>query len=32
VGRELRFRISEVEAWLERMEEDDERRHDPGRL
>jgi len=25
VGRELRFRISEVEAWLERMEEDDDR-------
>jgi excisionase family DNA binding protein len=32
VGRELRFRISEVEAWLERMEQDDERRHDPGGL
>jgi excisionase family DNA binding protein len=32
VGRELRFRISEVEAWLERMEQDDERRHDRGRL
>jgi excisionase family DNA binding protein len=32
VGRELRFRISEVEAWLERMEQDDERRHEPGRL
>jgi excisionase family DNA binding protein len=31
VGRELRFRISEVEAWLERMEQDDERRHDWGR-
>jgi excisionase family DNA binding protein len=32
VGRELRFRVSEVEAWLERMEEDHERRRDPGRL
>jgi predicted DNA-binding transcriptional regulator AlpA len=32
VGRELRFRISEVEAWLARMEEDNKRRHDPGRL
>jgi excisionase family DNA binding protein len=27
VGREIRFRISEVEAWLARMEDDDERRH-----
>ncbi len=27
VGRELRFRISEVEAWLARMESDDEQRH-----
>jgi len=27
VGRELRFRISEVEAWLARMEQDDEQRH-----
>ena len=32
VGRELRFRISEVEAWLERMEQDDDRRHVSGRL
>jgi excisionase family DNA binding protein len=32
VGRELRFRISEVDAWLERMERDDERRHGPRRL
>ena len=32
VGRELRFRISEVETWLARMERDDERRHEPGRL
>jgi len=31
VGRELRFRISEVEAWLERMEQDDEHRHSAGR-
>ena len=27
VGRELRFRISEVEAWLVRMEQDDGQRH-----
>jgi excisionase family DNA binding protein len=32
VGRELRFRISEVEAWLERMEQDDARRHASGGL
>ncbi len=32
VGRELRFRISEVEAWLDRMEQDDVRRHAAGRL
>jgi excisionase family DNA binding protein len=32
VGRELRFRISEVEAWLERMEHDDDRRHVAGKL
>jgi len=31
VGRQLRFRVSEVEAWLERMEQADERRHDSGR-
>jgi excisionase family DNA binding protein len=27
VGRELRFRVSEVEAWLQRMENDDDRHH-----
>jgi excisionase family DNA binding protein len=27
VGWELRFRISEVEAWLTRLESEDERRH-----
>lgn len=32
VGRELRFRVSEVEAWLQRMEVDDERRHESGRF
>jgi predicted DNA-binding transcriptional regulator AlpA len=32
VGRELRFRISEVEAWLARMEQDDARRHASGGL
>ena len=32
VGRELRFRISEVEAWLERMEHADERKHPSGLL
>lgn len=32
VGRELRFRISEIEDWLARMEQDDERRHRSGRL
>ena len=31
VGRELRFRVSEVEAWLERMEQDDGHRHPAGR-
>jgi excisionase family DNA binding protein len=30
VGRELRFRISEIEAWLERMEQDDDQRHSVG--
>lgn len=30
VGRELRFRISEIEAWLTRMEQDDAHRHDDG--
>ena len=27
VGRELRFRVSEVDAWLARLEEADARRH-----
>lgn len=27
VGRELRFRVSEVDAWLARMEADDAERH-----
>ncbi|WP_344771706.1 helix-turn-helix domain-containing protein [Nocardioides panacisoli] len=27
VGRELRFRSSEIEAWLTRMEADDAARH-----
>ncbi len=27
VGRELRFRVSEVDAWLSRLESDDDRRH-----
>jgi len=30
VGRELRFRISEVEAWLARMESADGQRHPSG--
>lgn len=30
VGRELRFRISEIEAWLARMETEDDRRHSVG--
>jgi excisionase family DNA binding protein len=30
VGRELRFRISEIEAWLDRMEHDDDQRHSIG--
>jgi excisionase family DNA binding protein len=30
VGRELRFRRSEVDAWLARMEASDAQRHDPG--
>ena len=29
VGRELRFRVSEVDAWLTRMEEADAERHRP---
>lgn len=31
VGRELRFRVSEVEAWLTRLEQDDGLKHTPGR-
>jgi excisionase family DNA binding protein len=27
VGRELRFRVSEVDAWLEQLESDDAERH-----
>jgi excisionase family DNA binding protein len=27
VGRELRFRVSEIDAWLARMEEADSARH-----
>lgn len=30
VGRELRFRISEIDAWLARMEQDDDQRHAIG--
>lgn len=30
VGRHLRFRRSEIRAWLERMEEEDEERHHSG--
>lgn len=30
VGRELRFRISEIDAWLDRMERDDDQRHSIG--
>ncbi len=30
VGRQLRFRVSEVDAWLARLEGDDARRHDAG--
>jgi excisionase family DNA binding protein len=29
VGRELRFRISEIDAWLTRLESEDDRRHQP---
>lgn len=28
VGRELRFRVGEVQAWLARLEDEDEHRHD----
>ena len=27
VGRELRFRVSEIDAWLLRLESEDDRRH-----
>ena len=27
VGRELRFRISEIDSWLTRLESEDDRRH-----
>lgn len=27
IGKELRFRSSEIEAWLRRMEDDDRKRH-----
>jgi len=30
VGRQLRFRVSEVDAWLARMEDEDARRHSAG--
>lgn len=30
VGRELRFRLSEIDSWLARMEEADAQRHRPG--
>ena len=30
VGRELRFRISEIDAWLARLEAEDDRRHHMG--
>jgi excisionase family DNA binding protein len=30
VGRELRFRISEIDAWLARLEAEDDRRHRAG--
>jgi excisionase family DNA binding protein len=30
VGRELRFRVSEVDSWLARMEADDAERHPQG--
>lgn len=31
IGRELKFRTSEVEAWLRRLEDDDEQRSRVGR-
>jgi excisionase family DNA binding protein len=30
VGRQLRFRLGEVEAWLRRLEDDDSGRHPAG--
>lgn len=30
VGRELRFRVSEIDAWLTRLESEDDRRHQLG--
>jgi excisionase family DNA binding protein len=30
VGRELRFRVSEVDSWLAQMEADDAERHPQG--
>jgi excisionase family DNA binding protein len=32
VGRELRFRASEVDAWLARMEDAEAARHRPGEV
>lgn len=29
VGRELRFRVGEIDAWLARLESEDEARHHP---
>lgn len=30
VGRQLRFRRSEIDAWLARLEDEDHHRHHPG--
>jgi excisionase family DNA binding protein len=30
VGRELRFRVSEIDAWLTRLEAEDDQRHRLG--
>ena len=30
VGRQLRFRQSEIQSWLARLEGEDHHRHDPG--
>lgn len=32
VGRQLRFRLSEIDTWLARMEDADARRHPSGEL